>query len=226
MAAPDWLPLWTDASAYPSPDSLQPWQWAWEFLRRNTSYQAKWNEVVGPLKKGQPVDCVTRALFRQEFGIIFPKNPASKTIIPLLLQYSLRTASVDDFDGTTGSIPIAGYYDFAVVFDLSLDIDTQIKVARKELENKRRWLVGEGMLSVEPGTRKAPDLWPDYLRLLDAEASGASHHEMAKMLYPKVPDEYPDFKARKQVQNRLEAAHKMCNEGYRMVKGHRATKSA
>ena len=46
----DWLPDWTDPSAYPEPDNASLRQWAWEFLRRNPDYQEdfrRWAAVPG-----------------------------------------------------------------------------------------------------------------------------------------------------------------------------------
>ncbi len=36
-------PDWRDASQYPDPNKATPSRWAWEFLRRNQSYQADWD---------------------------------------------------------------------------------------------------------------------------------------------------------------------------------------
>ena len=37
---PNWLPDWRDPKAYPKATDTSLKQWAWEFLRRNTDYQA------------------------------------------------------------------------------------------------------------------------------------------------------------------------------------------
>lgn len=48
----DWLPDWRDKTAYPKPRDLSFTQWAWQFLRRNSEYQAdyaKWRTLFDSL---------------------------------------------------------------------------------------------------------------------------------------------------------------------------------
>ena len=50
----DWLPDWRDESGYPAPNELSARLWAWQFLRRNSKYQAdfeSWQELVSILPK-------------------------------------------------------------------------------------------------------------------------------------------------------------------------------
>jgi hypothetical protein len=44
-------PDWRDASQYPDPKKVTPSRWAWEFLRRNKSYQADWARYAALVQK-------------------------------------------------------------------------------------------------------------------------------------------------------------------------------
>ncbi|MBU0908338.1 MAG: hypothetical protein KKA54_11165 [Proteobacteria bacterium] len=46
MKKPDWLPNWRNVAEYPDPASTTAQQWAWEFLRRNSDYQADYKELI------------------------------------------------------------------------------------------------------------------------------------------------------------------------------------
>ena len=52
--------------------------------------------------------------------------------------------------------------------------------------------------------------WPDYLRVLDAKAAEATNDEIGAVIYPRAPNEYPEYigrdrarKAAKQAMNLL-----------------------
>lgn len=46
----DWLPNWRDKDAYPSPQNTPMKKWAWEFLRRNKSYQKDFFNMIERLQ--------------------------------------------------------------------------------------------------------------------------------------------------------------------------------
>lgn len=58
-----------------------------------------------------------------------------------------------------------------------------------------------------------------YLRLLDAEEAGASHDEMAAVLYPDMPNDPPEYQGRAKVQEALAAAKTMRDGGWRDLLG-------
>ena len=53
-----------------------------------------------------------------------------------------------------------------------------------------------------------------YVRLLDAEVDGASHDEMAAVLYPELPNDPPDYQGRAKVQESLAEAKGLRDGGY------------
>lgn len=54
MQVPDWLPNWKNKKGYPDPATTTAQQWAWEFLRRNTKYQADYAELMSFKEKDDP----------------------------------------------------------------------------------------------------------------------------------------------------------------------------
>ncbi len=60
----EWLPDWRNESEYPDPKTASPQQWAWEFLRRNHSYQKDYarfdfgivREIITQAKDGSITD--------------------------------------------------------------------------------------------------------------------------------------------------------------------------
>lgn len=61
----------------------------------------------------------------------------------------------------------------AVVFDLSMPIDPQIKAASAYLIRQRKRLIGKGIIEKWPCKNAALQSYPQYLRLLDAQLPNA-----------------------------------------------------
>lgn len=54
-----------------------------------------------------------------------------------------------------------------------------------------------------------------YLRVLDAKEAGAAQKEMAAILFPKIPNRYPENRGAKYVENTYRAAKKIRDSGWR-----------
>ena len=70
------------------------------------------------------------------------------------------------------------------VFDLGLQIEPQIKSAKKYLKYSQKLLKDHGELKVKTSRNSSPKLYQRYLQLLDGKTIGASYREMAKIFYP------------------------------------------
>jgi hypothetical protein len=61
-----------------------------------------------------------------------------------------------------------------------------------------------------------PKHFRDYLRLLDAEATGQTPEKMAEVIY-EVFEEYPEHAGKQQVSDNLKRARWLRDEGYRFL---------
>ncbi|MCG8006857.1 MAG: DUF2285 domain-containing protein [Candidatus Thiodiazotropha lotti] len=103
-----------------------------------------------------------------------------------------------------------------VKLDLQLPLPAQIKALETALISLQKQLVDEGCIKVN-NPRKHMDHFPVYIRILDAEAQGASIQEMASILNPLAKNSYPDKGAEKTVRNWLAAAQLISVTGYRSI---------
>lgn len=92
-----------------------------------------------------------------------------------------------------------------LAFDLGQPIPKLIDDAKSLLE------MLQDETKLKPKSKKAhPKLYPTYLRVLDANNSEATVKEMARIIYPKIDNEYPDFKGNQHIRDNLKAAEKLC----------------
>ena len=71
-------------------------------------------------------------------------------------------------------------------------------------------------LKPQPNSRDRSNLFSIYLRCLDATDTGASESDMAKIFYPNITNQYPEYLGTKKVTDQLKAAKKLrdCNYIY------------
>ena len=82
----------------------------------------------------------------------------------------------------------------AVIFDLQLPIEPQIKAVRLRLNRMQDVLSKAEELDIESGGRRRhAERYQNYLRLLDGHAVGASYTKMAQILYQ---DKFHNLKVR------------------------------
>ena len=102
---------------------------------------------------------------------------------------------------------------FVVRFNLEWPLEMQWKRLERAMKARRKRLTEEGLISPE-NPRNHVENFPNYLRVLDGEASGASARDMAVVIFPDKPNDYPDQAGDKTVRNNLTAAKRLRDEGY------------
>lgn len=209
------MPDWKNPLDYPN-ESAPLDVWRWEFLRRNTEYrkdfhalsqdelQQKWglSWLCGPDDDGTTMD----ALVDSEEGPYTTKV----TIHPGTSH--LRTLGDGDVwkpeRRHDDELHPLNRSQVAIVFDCTLPIARQIEAAKDYLEQKRNRLPGVSR-------RLRTNLYPTYLRVLDATAAGVGKSKMAEVMG--LPNDYPDYQGDKTVTNWLNAANALVNGGYRNI---------
>ncbi len=86
-------------------------------------------------------------------------------------------------------------------------------ISRAGVASRRK---AEGLISAD-NPRNHVSNFPLYLRVLDGETSGASVSDMASVIYPHLPNDYPEFKAKQTARNHLSAAEKLRDSDYRVL---------
>jgi hypothetical protein len=102
-----------------------------------------------------------------------------------------------------------------VRFDFNLPIAMQIEAAKTWLEWEQKRRIKWGAIAGSVGKRSQVRLFPNYLRVLDAQSDGADGSLMAEILLPHITNEYPGYAGNKQIANWLTAAEKLSTSGYR-----------
>jgi hypothetical protein len=131
-----------------------------------------------------------------------------------------KTAVISYLDWVPGrpGEPVGGPYEFEVMirFKLEWPIDIQLRRAKEILYRQRSYhKEHSGLETIEKRIHSAK--FPEYLRLLDAEVSGADFKAMARVLLPKKVNDYPDYNASKTIRNRLTAAKKLRDQDYLFI---------
>lgn len=160
-----------------------------------------------------------RLAIGEKYGLgrtIEPPNPAIAdfpTYIKLILwsldlpKFSWIEWMREDPDCSGGLKPET-INEVVVKFDLNQPLSYQIECVRITLATHQQ------KLETEFGKRRR-ELLHFYLRLSDAEASGAHLNELASVLLPHTPANYEcDFGAQKRLRANLKAAHHLINGGY------------
>jgi hypothetical protein len=243
MTAPTWLPPWTVASAYPAPDALSARQWSWEFVRRSPDYQARWDELIRPFwdfiantfdddaawadaERRRDDDPEWHRFNANKAGSYRVEAPAPKLCAEFGLTSMLPPPPEDQksppgLDSDVISVAREGYSaaptERAIVFDLSRPLPRQIERATIFLEGALEHLRRRGRVVKGAAARNRRGLWPQYLRLLDGDASGASIADMASVVFSAVANEHPDYRSARLVRDGLAAARRMRDGGYRFI---------
>lgn len=215
---PAWLPNWRDAAGYPDPDALPGtsarWRWRWEFLRRCREYQSDWTEQAD-----HPAE-----FWRERYGLTKPVDPASPEasfVSPIRywlqpLERGDRRLSITQRAGTA-----------LVRFDLTLPLQPQFESAAFALRawsldksDLKRAKVEAGFLVISnrrKGYQWRPSHWVRYLRLLDADATGAPTDEIGRILHPGLKNEPGVRELSYALRNDRCAARRLRDGGYRLI---------
>jgi hypothetical protein len=103
---------------------------------------------------------------------------------------------------------------FYTRLDATKSATWQVAELRKALVALQSWLKEQGL---RWRTSLHPDKWPLYLRVFDDFAAGATAKEIAKDVFPNIPDEYPDYLGQARVRATLEQALSLVRGGYRRI---------
>jgi hypothetical protein len=194
-----------NAAMFPHADA-EGVAWRWEFLRRHPDYQLFYERHAG-----RELTRTERAQLLEQFGAERLDDPMldansvsaparSGTVVPLVTERNVGgIEGVGDPGTTTRPERMA----FSI--NRTLPLEPQFEKIRRAVERAN---AAERMsTSVGNANRSA---WPDYLRVLDAKAAEATNDEIAAVIYPGAPNEYPEYigrdrarKAAKQAMNLL-----------------------
>lgn len=191
---------WRKPEEYADPDSINPKQWAWEFLRRNPQYQNDFNKFRREIESdGFPIINQENILMAEKYGLSFifsnPNDDFSQ-VRPEALRF-LKTGSQVRYVGRIFQSQKKG--EVALKFDVTKPIEPQIQSAKTTLNFERKRL---GFKDPNHHIKK----FATYLRVLDAEQSGIPPNKIASIIFPNIINEYPDYAGAKRVFDALESA--------------------
>ena len=216
------VPDWRDERPYIATHKLTASQWRWEFIRRRPSYREDW--VRWFWKGREDVERNKVRLLRDKPG--WSKDEALETVMPLdeahtervdkgMSSYTLKDPSrqfcywqLDDAVYYTELIerqrppkrprpPSISPEDWRSYglghwqFDLTKPLPAQFAKAKTNLTKIQNYLYGK-----QNKLKPRRDLWPLYLRALDAKDSGASYNLMARTFWPNDLDKKTPQSAR------------------------------
>ncbi len=188
-------PHWTSRGDYPVPgEALPHWRWRWEFLRRDEDYQHAW-QAGTPLEGSDNRMAHPRDLFRVNYlyklanlfnpcfdasgyndiftprtGVVYKwpppyqfldvvKNLKPTDQIHFFRDYFAAQQKISEriWDGSLAT----------ALFDLNKPLSSQLTQIERTLKEQKKYQSGKLIQF-----RKRQELWPVYLRLLDAENQG------------------------------------------------------
>ena len=226
---PDWLPDWQNVSAYPGDSQVTGSRWSWEFLRRNSQYQddydklAEGNSTLASLWRNlEMTDGLSSLAVNGKPKEIHEKETEGNAFIRAMqAKYGIRKGLLPPAPWQADHANIfelTTMYAYSgekqpneeiLKFDLTMPFEPQLRMAKRILESHKYQHI--------PDVRHRVDLFPQYLRLLDGEVSGATQDEMSKIIYPHIKNTHPDFSGRDRVKKALNAARRLRDGDYRLL---------
>ena len=213
-----------DESCYSYTTKLNNTGWAWEFLRRTTSYCSEWDDLVkheeGKIGWWIPNEGHSEA---EKWGL------SSGYISPAATGFEVMELNKDQlfFDLSTGIVSgnvgnIERYSSepkertitmrdgqVAFAFDLCLNINDQIDYAKRVLLDVQKTIKLLGEKPVSPHNHMKN--WPEYLRILDGRHCEYSFTKIGEIVYPGNND--PGDRAQKAYKK----AKSISEYGYRLI---------
>jgi hypothetical protein len=218
------MPDWRNGAEYRFPPDFPAYRWAWEFLRRNPEYRNDWATALvrflaSPEDFG--LDTPDPAAFdggwnpdpkhpnfylgfaeKEKWGVGDLVNPEIDD--PYFLAFPAQYGHLYFFHGSGPTTPKGAQFPWAF-FDLHRSLRRQLNAVGRALATVQK------RQGIKPrGIKPHRDLWPHYLRLLDADLDGRTPKQIADALQEEiyVLDE-------KKVWDQLQAARRMTKpEGY------------
>ncbi len=124
---PDWLPDWQDESQYPDPETTEPKQWAWEFLRRNVAYQKDYKlllDMFEKLTKGKDPEVYANEYkrIRNNYGLVqLPTDPMHKNMLTATPWLKLPE-SHDDASAFAENVTLNCFFGFRTAVSVNSDM--------------------------------------------------------------------------------------------------------
>ena len=221
-------PDWRHATDYEFTESLDRAGWCWEFLRRNSNYRSDYAAMLDSfsdmhksssfLRSSQdvvergPAILTAEEALGEKWGMSRAVDPVgdSHPEFRLLYPKELDWDSVQAYyEAEDDEAPINIIADFSILaFDLTLDIDHQIAVAREYLSRRCHDSDDKKKRS------RKQSLWTTYLRLLDAGPDVATkeiinHIETYDNIENTVETAY---RATDNVSDHKQSARRLCDE--------------
>jgi len=214
--------------------------WAWEFLRRNPEYQEDWNrslkEHIEFCKEYKDVlsslGAEDQAPENPDFSIptTIPETWGLEALVNPEQPKPNKLRFVNDIGiilGKGTEIPLEDEAIREVIIPqgkafISIDLTKPIKPQLTHYQEVLLYLQErqkeKGLLTVE-NKRLHRDNWLIYLRVWDAmnDPSNPKDHEIAEMIFPFIPNEYPNYNGNKRVTDSCKSAERLIYGGYRQI---------
>lgn len=180
------VPDWLNEAAYGDTTSWSLNRWRWEFLRRRSDLREEFD-----LKKCESYEHKLRfcqVTGRNPESVSKPEEPGFQ-VFSSILDWELPNPRIGDQPEIAISWrwPERSIREFTsetapkgfqrVDFDLNQPIEPQLKAVKKLLSDMQEHEVGRKVQ-----TRRHPEKWPTYLRVLDGRAAGASWAKISGIL--------------------------------------------
>jgi hypothetical protein len=236
MENQSWRPDWKKKSEYPHHKKATVEQWAWEFLRRNIEYQDDYKKFKKNPEKFPSTNffhSIPRELDKKlaktdlayKWGILKMVDPSQSDASNVTFREGsfviYNHGWTDNPDAThteKWDMEIEGRLgEVCAMFDLTRQIDLQIRMAEKQL----RVLQGELQKRSKTKTldvRSKKEDYRDYLRVLDGVEAGAVRKEIADVINPLNKTTASLIESNRQtVTTYHNAAKKLMETGYRYL---------
>jgi hypothetical protein len=215
-----WRPNWQDAKQYLTKEASTA-EWAWEFLRRNESFQTECRKLTELSNSEERLQA--QAVVTNNFKFISMAVPDyRKPLCPFTIFQSqvgpgyVRYFEGGDELGNQSQLSPDSHGKVIVEFDLNQPINIQIDRIKSELifqqsrlKKSKKILGYNKRINLEPLQR--------YLRILDAHYCQATTSEISAVIFPLVSNVYPDYLAKQKVADSLKAAKKYCDSDYHLI---------
>lgn len=243
MSAPEWLPDWRDESQYPDSQATAT-QLAWEFLRRNERYQREFNElrIAGPDSETRPnwhfpdtapfdmADILNSILDHSSdqdislaafcghwciSGAVDPRTSSSELPASFRFIHGRKQGySIMPPELSSGVFTDKPHL-FSVVVDLSYPLTPKLMDSiYSDLKRQQTGLQNSGVIPKPKTPKQHRKNYARYLRLLDGEANGIKHKELARVIFKDEWDEVRNEEITRKVGQNLQRAKTICDTGY------------
>lgn len=129
------------------------------------------------------------------------------------ITYRRYVSYPEDFPEINLGLTPARPEEIALLLHLDRPIGKQLDKVKKLLKEKRESAEKEKKIKVMKKNNK-DESYANYLRVLDAKSNGATSSEIAKILAPKIPNQYPEYYGKEHVDHLYKVAKQLRDQGY------------